>query len=388
MLIRVLSFILFVRFVRFVVKFLDPVYTKHMKIKACVIGAGTYGEQLIQAFNSAHKSGEIELAAIADISQAVLEKMKGLYSFRTYTDYKEMLDREKPDAVAVVTPDYLHKEITIEAARRKIHLLVQKPLSTVLDEGREMVRVADENNVLLFVDFHKRFDPAHIQLRQAVKAGKLGEIEYGYVCMEDKILVPSEWFKKWAQHSSPAWFLGIHFYDLFYWLLGTPPVRVYASGIKKKLLSMGIDTYDSLSAKFEYKNGASITVDSSWILPNNFSSIVNQQIRLVGTDGLQEVDSQDRGIVACYESEPSNMVVNPFGYLLVEKPFAGTVPIGITIESMLYFLKLVTAIKEGKTSVRALEGHYPSGREALVSTAMSVAVHESARLGKIIQIDN
>jgi predicted dehydrogenase len=219
-----------------------------------------------------------------------------------------------------------------------------------------------------------------------VQSGKLGEIEYGYVCMEDIILIPSVWFKHWAQHSSPAWFLGVHFYDLLYWILGKMPTHVYAPGLKKKLLSMGIDTYDSLSAKFQYENGASISVDASWILPNNFSATVNQQIRLIGTDGIQEVDTQDRGIIACYTSEASNMHINPFGRLLDHKPVAGTVPCGYTIESMLYFLKLVAMIKDGKTSIKALRGYYPSGTEALVSTAMAAAVHESARQGKIVEV--
>jgi len=203
--------------------------------------------------------------------------------------------------------------------------------------------------------------------------------------MEDKILVPSVWFKSWAQHSTPAWFLGIHFYYLLHWVLGKAPVRVHATGIKKKLVSMGIDTYDAVLATFMYDNGAHISVDTSWILPNSFCSIVNQQIRLVGTNGLQEVDSQDRGITAAYESEPAGMVINPYGIINDLTP-TGTVPRGYTIESMLYFLDLVAIVKEGKKSIKELEGFYPTGREALVSTGMGAAVHESAALGRIVDI--
>ena len=357
-----------------------------MKIRVGVIGAGIYGETLIHAFYSVHKAGQIDFVSVADINPAALEKMKKLYDLKGYTNYKEMLDKEKLDAVAVVTPDYLHKEITLEAARRNIHLLVQKPLATDVREGRDMIAAAEENNVMLYVDFHKRFDPGHINLRQAVRSGKLGEIQYGYVCMEDIILVPSVWFKNWAQHSSPAWFIGIHFFDLLYWILGMAPVRVYASGIKKKLVSMNIDTYDSLQSKFEYENGASVTVDASWIIPNNFTSSVNQQIRLVGSEGMQEVDTQDRGIVASYSSDPTSLVLNPMGKYFEERPFVGTTPRGYTIESMLYFLQLVAMIKEGKSSIKSLEGFYPTGKEALVSTQMCAAAHESAKQGKIIEI--
>lgn len=189
-----------------------------MKAKVGVVGAGTYGSVLINAYYGAHKRGEIEFAAVADINPDTLKSMNEKYGIKGYTDYREMFDKEGLDAVAVVTPDYLHEEVVLEAAKRKIHILAQKPLSTDIEQGKRMIQAAKDNNVMLYVDFHKRFDPAHIQLRNAIKEGRLGEIEYGYVCMEDKILVPSVWFKNWAQNSSPAWFIGIHFFDLIYWL--------------------------------------------------------------------------------------------------------------------------------------------------------------------------
>jgi predicted dehydrogenase len=357
-----------------------------MKIRVGVVGAGTYGESLIQAFYSVHRMEEIDFIAVADLNPAALEKMRKLYGLKGYTAYREMFDKEALDAVAVVTPDYLHREIAVEAAKRGIHLLVQKPLATDIEDGRQMIAAAEKTGVMLYVDFHKRFDPGHIQLRQAVRSGVMGEIQYGYICMEDKILVPSVWFKNWAQYSSPAWFLGIHFYDLLYWILGKAPVRVYATGVKKKLVSMNIDTYDSLQAKFEYDTGASITVDTSWILPDSFCSIVNQQIRLVGSEGIQEVDSQDRGVVAAYESENASMTLNPYSKIIDSRPLVGEIPTGYTIESMLYFLKLVTMLKNKKTDLADLEGFYPGGKEALVSTRMGVAVHESARTGKFIDM--
>ncbi|NMB95442.1 MAG: Gfo/Idh/MocA family oxidoreductase [Clostridiaceae bacterium] len=358
-----------------------------MRIRVGVVGAGTYGANVIQAFHAEHRMGNIEFVSIADINEITLAKMNKLYGVKGYSDYNEMLDKEDLDAVAVVTPDYLHEEITVKAASHKIHILVQKPLATDIQEGKNMIASTEENNVMLYVDFHKRFDPGHIQLKQAIKSGKLGRIEYGYACMEDKILVPTKWFKNWAHNSSPAWFLGIHFYDLIYWLLEEKPVKVYATGLKKKLAGMGIDTYDFISARFEYEDGKTITVDSSWIIPNSFSSIVNQQIRLVGTEGMQEVDSQDRGIVASYECEAQNNVLNPYARVEMDYPYVKNVPTGYTIESMTYFLKLISMIKNGKITLSELEQYYPSGSEALVSTQMCAAVHESVKCGKLIEIN-
>ena len=141
-----------------------------------------------------------------------------------------MIQKEKLDAVAVVTPDFLHREIALEVASHGIHLLMEKPLDTSVKGAQKMVQAAKENNVLLFVDFHKRFDPAYINLKKQIQEGKLGKVQYGYIWMEDKIVVPSVWFKNWAKYSSPAWFIGIHFFDMLIWIFGSiQAIEVYAT---------------------------------------------------------------------------------------------------------------------------------------------------------------
>ncbi|MGI6004125.1 MAG: Gfo/Idh/MocA family protein [Christensenellales bacterium] len=358
-----------------------------MKPKIAVIGGGVYGTQVIKTYHTAHKEGLADFVAVCDINQKVLDELEKNYGVKGYLDYKEMLAQEELDGVAIVTPDYLHKQIANHCAEQGVHMLVQKPLDTTTAGAMEMVETANKNNVMMFVDFHKRYDPGHIQLKNDIQAGRLGKIQYGYVCMEDIILVPSVWFKTWAQHSSPVWFLGVHFYDLIYWLIRSKPVEVYATGVKHKLKSMGIDTYDSIQAKFKFENGEAFTVDASWILPNSFTAVVNQQIRVVGSEGMEEVDSQDRGLMAAFSSSASAVQANPYGKLEVEDMvYGGTRLMGYTLDSMIHFLKLLRLVKEG-TPLQKLKPLYPTGEEAVVSTRMCEAVHESVESGKIVRID-
>ena len=356
-----------------------------MKPRLGIIGGGIYGSNMLQTYSFAHRMGQIELVTLAEIKPDVLEKQTQKYGIRGYLDYKEMLKQEKLDAVAIVTPDYLHREIALEAASHGVHLLVQKPLDVTTEGAREIVRAAKENNLLLYVDFHKRVDPAHVELKNAIANGKIGQVEYGYVWMENPIVVPTVYFRTWAQYSSPAWFIGIHWFDLIYWLLESKPVKVYATARKEKLVSLGIDTYDSVQAKIEFENGACFTVDSSWILPNAFPSPVNQGIRVVGTDGLWEVDSQDRGVFYLNGADPGITVPNFYGNLEKENPLLGSTMHGYVNESMLYFTQLVKLIKEG-TDLNELKGLYPSGEDGIVSTQICEAAHLSAQSGKIIEI--
>jgi len=347
-----------------------------------VIGGGVFGTQILTAFHYAHLKGDIELVALADLSEGVLEAQKEQFGVTGYTDYLQMFAKENLDAVAVVTPDYLHRQVVVDAANHGLHVLCQKPLDTSADGCLDMINAAKENNVLLCVDYHKRFDPGHILLRQQIADGHLGKIMYGYACMEDKIMVPAEWFKAWAHNSSPVWFLGVHFYDLIYWLINSKPVSCHAVGSKHKLKSIGIDTYDAVQAQFRFENGAVFTVDSSWILPNSFTANVNQNIKVVGSEGIYEVDSESRGILSALSSMPGTATNDTYAFLNEESKFYGSKPSGYAYNSMLYFTELAVMLRNGKT-LKELKGYYCDGEEALISVKMAQAVHRSVESGCI-----
>lgn len=355
-----------------------------MKSRVGIIGAGIHGIKILKALSYAQKNGEAELVALADIDENVVNRQSKEFNIKGYTDYKIMLEKEKLDAVAVATPDFLHREITLDVLSHGINVLVEKPLDTTSQGAIQMVKAAKENNAILFTDYHKRFDPAHIQMKEYILNGKLGEVQYGYAHMEDKIIVPTEWLKKWAEHSSPAWFLGIHFYDLIYWLIDSKPRKIFAAGIKGKLASIGIDTYDSIHAEFTFENGSLFSVDTSWILPKSFPSIVNQGIRIIGSKGIIEVDSQSRGVEAAVESENSSSVLNPFAVLDVDMPGHMNVLHGYVFDSIINFVRLVNMKTNG---IEIDKCSYPSGESALVSTKMCEAVHESIRTGQFVNIN-
>ncbi len=357
-----------------------------MKPRIAVIGAGVYGTHVLNVLASAARAGQADLVALADINPETLAQAADRFTVRGYLDYRDMFAQEALDAVAVVTPDHLHASIVLDAAARKLHILCQKPIATSTAAGCAMVAAARQQDILLFVDFHKRFDPAHQVLKRNVSQGKLGRVLYGDVHMEDRIEVPSVWFKKWANQSSPAWFLGTHFYDLVYWLLDAKPVQVLASGNKQKLLGLGLDTYDQISAQVIYDNGAIINFQTAWILPENFPSIVNQQIRLVGTEGICEIDSQDRGMFASYAGEPHCRVINPFARTEAEDALYGAPLGGYTCESILHFVRLVRHLKDG-LPLAALHGQYPSGEEAIIATRTCEAIHASLAQKAIVRLD-
>ena len=356
-----------------------------MPVRIAVIGAGKFGQTHLDVFTQTGESGVAALAAIAESNPVRAEELRARYPFPVYTDYREMLARETLDAVSVATPDHLHREIVVAAAAAGKHILVEKPLDVTVEGAEAMVRAARKAGVLLQVDFHKRYDPDHQAIERRVRAGDLGEILYGSVHMEDRIEVPVTWFPKWAAASSPAWFLGVHFYDLVRWILKSEAKTVYATARKTALLKYhGIDTYDCVNAKVGFENEAAFTFDTSWVLPAGFEAIVNQGIRIVGTKGVFECDSQDRGSRSCIEGEGMATYNNNFKREAIDRS-GREVLRGYGVESIEDFAGNVAYVKSGGR-LEDLKGVWASGEDGLEVTRLTVAVHESLATGRVVRL--
>jgi len=347
-----------------------------------VIGVGKFGTNLLNTFSQLERDGRCKLAAICDINAELLAGQAKKYNVKGYTDYKEMLQKENVDSVAIATPDPFHKAPVLFAAGLGKHIFVEKPMDTTVEGCHEMIEACRKNKVLLQVDFHKRFDPYHKELEKNVREGKLGRVEYGYVHMEDQIVVPAKWFPNWAPKSSPVWFLGVHFFDLVRWIIKSDGKKVYALGKKWKLKDMGVDTYDSINAMVEFQNGAVVTFDLSWIIPEKFEAIVNQGVRLVGEKGLVECDTQDRGTKVCFEED--GVKTYNLGFMSEGKDKFGRIHYsGYGIESIADFIYNLEYLEKGG-SVESLENTVSGfGRDGLEATKIAVAVHKSLETGKV-----
>jgi len=249
----------------------------------------------------------------------------------------------------------------------------------------EMIDAARSAGLMLEVDFHKRYDPYHVRLCELAREGKFGEIEYGYAWMEDRIEVPRDWWPSWAGESSPAWFLAIHMVDLFRWVAQTRGKRVFATGVRKKLPSLGVDAWDAISIHAEMERDITFQCQVSWILPDDFEATVNQGIRIVGTEGIMEIDSQDRGAASCFASDKGMTSYN-LGFFRETLDKAGNMTYGgYGIDAIADFADNLSHLLDGGT-VEDLNGRYPDGKDGLEATKIVAAAHESLETGKMVDI--
>jgi len=356
-----------------------------MSVRIGIVGGGKFGLMHLRTFTQLRREGRVESVALAEINEEFLAQRKKEFGVTGYADHREMLDKEDLDGVTVVTPDFLHRQIALDCIAAGRNVLIEKPLDTTVEGCEQIAKAAAKAGVLVQVDFHKRFDPFHIELRASIGRGDLGKPEYGYAWMEDRIEVPRDWFPQWAPKSSPAWFLGVHMIDLFRWCIGgRNGKRVWATGQKHKLVSLGINAWDAVQAKVEFEGNVSLHLDTSWIMPDRFEAVVNQGIRIIGSDGVCEVDSQDRGARMATTSG-GQRTFNPIFFIEQTAPDGRTVYSGYGVESIADFIKNLEALRAGAT-LKGLAGTYADALDGLEATRIAEGIHRSLERGTIVDL--
>ena len=149
------------------------------KYRVVLIGSGWWGMNIL---NCALDSGACDLAALCDVDERMLAKAcealdkRGASKPKLYKDFRECLDKEKPDIAIVGTPDHWHALIMIEACKQGAHVYVEKPIGHTIMEGRAMVNAAAKYGRVVQVGTHRRASPHNQSAREFIRSGKLGTI--------------------------------------------------------------------------------------------------------------------------------------------------------------------------------------------------------------------
>lgn len=335
-----------------------------MSIKLGVVGAGIYGKYHILTYKSLKK---VEKLVICDMNKDRLENAKKEFGVEGYLSIKEMINNEKLDAVAICTPDPYHYEPLKDCIEHGIkHILCEKPITTSLSEAREIEKLAEENDVKIYVDFHKRWDPAYNAIRNKI-ISENDKVVRGYMSLDDVIDVPMKWFN-WADKSSPTWFVGVHCIDLMRYITGSEVKKVYAVGTKKVLKEEGIDSYDSISATMTFDDGSNWTLENSWILPNSFPKSNDGQL-IVLTEKQYFKNESYRGLKTYDQNKES---LPNYIFMNFEE---GNIN-GFGLEPMIDFVKAVEYGSDYKSVL--IDG--------VKATEIAEAIHKSLETGEIIEL--
>jgi predicted dehydrogenase len=147
------------------------------KLQVGVIGAGWWSTE--HHLPGVLSYEDAELAALCDPDEARLAAAAGVYPpRRTYTDYREMLAKEKLDCALVVTPHATHYEVAKAALEADLHVLVEKPMTLFARDARELLRLAGERGRVVSLGYAHNFTQNILRGHEVVAGGELGEVHY------------------------------------------------------------------------------------------------------------------------------------------------------------------------------------------------------------------
>ena len=270
------------------------------KVKMAIVGAGIWGENHARIYN-AHPFAEV--VALCDMN---LEKARDVAHRvnipQVYSDYNEMFEKSGCDAVAVVTPDFLHADVAVAAAEHKKHILIEKPLATTAEDVHRMVKAIRENGVRAMVDLHNRWSPPFNAAYEAIQRGDLGEVYSAYIRLNDIKWVATDMLR-WASKSSILWFLGSHSLDTLRWMFHDEVKRVYSVSRSGVLKDLGVDTVDEYLTTIEFRNGGIAQMENGWITPNANPCVNDIKFNILGTKGMIALDVSNHNLIQMYTDE-------------------------------------------------------------------------------------
>lgn len=149
------------------------------RFRTALIGCGWWGNNILR---EAMASGACEVTALCDVDSRQFEPTLRLVREatgaepRVFKDYRELLERTKPEIAIVATPDHWHALPLIAAVKAGAHVYVEKPIGHTILEGRAMVNAARAAGRVVQVGTHRRISPHNISARDFIRSGQAGEI--------------------------------------------------------------------------------------------------------------------------------------------------------------------------------------------------------------------
>jgi len=218
--------------------------------KAGVIGVGSMGKNHARVYSEMGVLG-----GIADADHETAKALAARFGVEAYSDHKEML-ASGITAVNVCTPTETHHTVALDALNAGLHVLVEKPVCSTLEESEELVKAAEDHNLVLAVGLIERHNPVVKFARDSIQDGRFGDV----VTLSSKRVssMPGR-----IRDVGVIMDLGIHDIDVMRYLASSPVKSVYALGGSRSTTEFE----DHANIMLNFENGINGFVEANWLTP-------------------------------------------------------------------------------------------------------------------------
>lgn len=282
------------------------------RVRIAIIGLGDMGTGHINGFGALR---EAEIVCVCDRDRSAIDRTLDAMKSRrpsAYTDYTEMLDKEDVDGVVVALPGYLHEAAVMECIRRKKHVFLEKPAAIDYDSFKRIKNAKDAGNSIIQVGLVYRYSNLYRSIARKLNDQKeLGNIMLAW-CKEFRQCFPQEdWFYDETKSGGTLVEKNCHHFDLFNWMIGARPKKVFAMGgqhvykdgrenlidcsysIKEPKIIREVSIIDHAFVTVEYENSAKAQLGLCMYLRPMNSSGDGLEIGFIGDNGKQLIARRD-----------------------------------------------------------------------------------------------
>ena len=239
-----------------------------MKKKIAVVGAGYWGKNLVRVFNQLGV-----LRWVCDSNQEALKVCAAEYQVQITSSVDEVMRDPEVKAVVIATPAATHYRIAKKVLLHRKDVFVEKPLSLTVEEGAELVELAEKKRLVLMVGHILNYHPAILKLKELITSGALGKIQYLYSNRLN--------FGKIRSEENILWSFAPHDISVILALLGEEPSETSSTGAA--YLQPGI--FDLTLTHLSFQSGVKAHIFVSWLHPYK-----EQKLVVVGSEKMALFD--------------------------------------------------------------------------------------------------
>ena len=340
---------------------------QNRKIRIAIVGCGRISKNHFGSIEK-HKDN-IELVAICDIDNKVLDSHKEQYQVNAYLKLDEMLEKESIDLIVICTPSGVHPDQVVMTAKYGIHIMTEKPMATRWQDGVRMVKACDEAGVHLFVVKQNRRNSTLQLLKRAVEEKRFGKIHLVHLNIfwtrPQAYYDQAEWRGTWEFDGGAFMNQASHYVDLLDWLIG-PVDKIQAM----MSTTRDIEVEDTGILNIRWRNGA---LGSMAVTMLTYPKNLEGSITILGEKGTVKIGGVAVNDIQQWKFDE----VKDYDDKVKEANYQTTSVYGFG--HPLYY-KNVVDVMQGKAEPET------DGREGLKSLELLIAAYLSARDGKTISL--
>lgn len=265
-------------------------------MKYALIGCGRISPNHV----AAAKANGLDIVALCDIAEENARDKAVKFELdettKIYQNYQEMLEKEKPELVAIATESGKHATIALDCIEAGCNLIIEKPIALSLADADKVIRKAAEKGVKVCACHQNRFNKSILKIREAVVKNRFGKMYYGTAHIrwtrDYEYYSRAPWRGTWEQDGGALMNQCIHNIDLLRWMMGDEVSEVV--GMTDRLKHDFIEAEDMGIALIKFKNGAyGIVEGTTDIYPKN----LEETLYLFGEKGTVKAGGQSVNII-------------------------------------------------------------------------------------------